>query len=64
MANSLRTGCIILEQTQLLYISFTAVNNLSGFASLFANQYQPTANQCNIWFAESAKQHVGQGTGL
>ena len=42
------------------------VNNLFGFASPFANQYvyQPPANQCNIWFAETANQHVGQGTGL
>ena len=40
------------------------MNNLFGFESPFANQYQPPANQCNIWFAETANEHVGQGTGL
>ena len=49
--------------TQLLHAVMT-VNNLFGFASPFANQYQSPANQCIIWFAETANQHVGQGTGL
>ena len=40
------------------------VNNLSGFASLFANQCQPPANQCDIWFADTANQNMDQGTGL
>ena len=34
------------------------VNNLSGFASLFANQCQPPANQCDIWFADTANQNM------
>ena len=42
----------------------TTVNNLSGFASLFANQCQPPANQCDIWFADTANQNMDQGTGL
>ena len=47
-----------------LRVRAVPVNNLFGFASPFANHYQPAANQCNIWFAETANQHVGQGTGL
>ena len=41
-------------------VSDSPVNNLSGFASLFANQCQPPVNQCDIWFADTANQNMDQ----
>ena len=55
---------VTINETPLNFCAYNPVNNLFGFASPFANHYQPAANQCNIWFAETANQHVGQGTGF
>ena len=59
------TQCVLLWWYPLVtYRQYITVNNLSGFASLFANQCQPPANQCDIWFADTANQNMDQGTGL
>ena len=65
-------NCVVLKVpyplprlfTRIHQLNCTSVNNLSGFASLFANQCQPPANQCDIWFADTANQNMDQGTGL